>query len=108
MGCPSKCDLCEHESKMRLWECGPDTFGKTKERWICRGYECNAFSEAHLYPGETMPERKKEDDIPDFEFSPEDKQPLFEAEEAVIEGTVEAATKKTPAKKSVRKKAEKK
>lgn len=105
MSCPSKCDLCEHESKTKLLECGPDTFGKTKERYVCRNYECNAFSENHLYPGETIPEKEKLPcSVPDLAFTAEDEQPLFEVENSSTEEKVETKTKETPKKKSTNKK----
>ena len=55
MSFKSKCDLCNDETRGMVYECGPDTFQKTKARICCRNYECNAFSEAHLYPDDVMP-----------------------------------------------------
>lgn len=98
MSFPSKCDLCEHESKEKMYECGPHTFGKVKERYVCRNYECSAFSEYHLYPGEKMPEKKEVAcGVPDLEFTAEDEQPLFTEEEKP------APKKKSAAKKTAKK-----
>lgn len=116
MSFKSKCDLCSDETRGMVYECGPDTFGKTKVRICCRNYECNAFTPARLYPGEVMPEKSTEKDgnsddlanIPDFRFTEEDKVPLFESEEAGTPQKPDEAKKKTGTKKTTRKKAEKK
>lgn len=116
MSFKSKCELCNDETKGMVYECGPDTFWKTKARICCRNYECNAFSEAHLYPDDVMPERSTKSDektgeadaIPDFRFTEADKVPLFDDEGNAIAPKPEGVKKKTAAKKTTRKKAEKK
>lgn len=116
MSFKSKCDLCNDETRGMVYECGPDTFQKTKARICCRNYECNAFSEAHLYPDDVMPEKSTEiedkaeekDIISDFRFTEADKVPLFDDEGNAIAPKPDGAKKKAAAKKTTRKKAEKK
>lgn len=116
MSFKSKCDLCSDETRGMVYECGPDTFGKTKVRICCRNYECNAFSAAHLYPDDVMPEDPEEktvaeensDGVPDFRFTEADKVPLFDDEGNVVAPKPDEVKKKTGAKKTTRKKAEKK
>lgn len=116
MSFKSKCDLCSDETRGMVYECGPDTFGKTKVRICCRNYECNAFSAAHLYSDDVMPEKstekdedlKESDGVPDFRFTEADKVPLFDDDGNVVAPKPEEAKKKTGAKKTTRKKADKK
>ena len=116
MSFKSKCDLCNDETRGMVYECGPDTFQKTKVRICCRNYGCNAFSVAHLYPDDVMPEKstksnektEEADTIPDFRFTEADKVPLFDDEGNVVAPKPDEVTKKTAAKKTTRKKAEKK
>lgn len=115
MSFKSKCELCSDETRGMVYECGPDTFQKTKVRICCRNYGCNAFTEAHLYPDDVMPEKSTESDeeaeekdtISDFRFTEADKVPLFDDEGNAITPKPEGA-KKTGAKKTTRKKADKK
>lgn len=116
MSFKSKCDLCGDETRGMVYECGPDTFQKTKVRICCRNYGCNAFTEARLYPGDVMPEKSTEKDcdsneldyIAGFRFTEADKVPLFDDEGNAIAPKPEGVKKKTAAKKTTRKKAEKK
>ena len=112
----SKCDLCGDETRGMVYECGPDTFWKTKARICCRNYECNAFSEAHLYPDDVMPKKSTEsnektedkDNIAEFRFTKADKVARFDDEGNAVAPKPEGAKKKTATKKTTRKKAEKK
>lgn len=92
---PTKCEACTDPTKALIQTTGPETFGKTKSRFACRNYECQAFSEYHLYPGESMPEPPKEE-------------PKAEAAEPEKPAKPATATKKTTAKKTTSKKAAKK
>lgn len=92
---PTMCETCTDPTKAFIQTTGPETFGKTKSRFVCRNYECRAFSEYHLYPGESMPEPPKE----------EPKAEATEPEKPVKSTTT---TKKTAAKKTTAKRATKK